>query len=101
MALHAMTIDPRTGLPRGEKPPASTASVLALVCGILLCLGPFTGIPAIVAGVIGQRAARQSPHLVGGLRMAGAGVVLGAINLSLTAMIIFLVIWNVYISPSP
>ncbi len=39
-----MTIDPKTGLPRGEKPPASTAAVVALVCGILLCLGPFTGV---------------------------------------------------------
>ena len=40
MAMHAMTIDPKTGLPRGEKAPASTAAVVALVCGILLCLGP-------------------------------------------------------------
>src|SRR3954452_19282896 len=56
MALHAMTIDPKTGLPRGEKPPASTAAVVALVCGILLCLGPFTGIPAIIAGVLARKA---------------------------------------------
>src|SRR5688572_32349834 len=44
MAMHAMTIDPNTGLPRGEKPPASTAAAVALVCGALLCLGPLTGI---------------------------------------------------------
>src|SRR5687768_18534433 len=54
MAMHAMTIDPNTGLPKGEKPPASAAAVLALVCGILLCLGPLTGIPAIIAGFIGR-----------------------------------------------
>ena len=81
MALHAMTIDPTTGLPRGEKPPASTASVVALVCGILLCLGPFTGVPAIVAGVIARKAMREAPATVGGGSMATAGIVLGCLNL--------------------
>ena len=86
MAIHAMTIDPKTGLPRGEKPPASTAAVVALVCGILLCLGPFTGIPAIIAGVIARKAVRRTPHVVGGGRMALAGILLGIFNLILTAM---------------
>ena len=84
MAMHAMTIDPKTGLPRGEKPPASTAAVLALVCGILVCLGPFTGIPAIIAGVLGRKAARQFPQTVGGSGMATAGLVLGIINVVLS-----------------
>jgi Domain of unknown function (DUF4190) len=86
MALHAMTIDPKTGLPRGESPPASTAAVLALVCGILLCLGPFTGLPAIIAGVMARRAARERPALVGGARMANAGIALGILNLVLSAI---------------
>jgi len=84
MALHAMTIDPVTGLPRGEKPPASTAAVVALVCGILLCLGPFTGIPAIVAGVLARKAVRQYPQTVGGAGMGMAGIVLGVLNLFLS-----------------
>ena len=84
MAMHAMTIDPTTGLPRGEKPPASVAAVVALVCGILLCLGPFTGIPAIVAGVLGRKAARESPQSIGGSGMATAGIVLGVLNLTLS-----------------
>ena len=84
MAMHAMTIDPMTGLPRGEKAPASTAAVVALVCGILLCLGPFTGIPAIIAGVLGRKAAREHPQTVGGSRMATAGLVLGIFNLVLS-----------------
>jgi hypothetical protein len=84
MAMHAMTIDPRTGLPRNEKPPASTAAVVALVCGILLCLGPFTGIPAIIAGVLGRRAAREFPHTVGGKGMATAGLMLGILNVVLS-----------------
>src|SRR6187402_3981136 len=58
MAMHAMTIDPKTGLPKGEKPPASPAAVLSLVCGILLCLGPITGLTAIVAGVVARGQAR-------------------------------------------
>ncbi len=84
MALHAMTIDPRTGLPRGEQPPASTAAVVALVCGILLCLGPFTGIPAIIFGLVARGAAKQSPGAVGGVRMATAGIALGVLNLTLS-----------------
>ncbi len=81
MALHAMSLDPRTGLPKGEKPPASTAAVVALVCGILLCLGPFTGVAAIVAGLMARSAARQSPATVGGNGMALAGILLGVFNL--------------------
>jgi hypothetical protein len=81
MALHAMTIDPKTGLPRGEKPPASTASVLALVCGILLCLGPFTAVPAIADGLAGRARARAEPDAVGGSGMALAGILLGVLNL--------------------
>ena len=81
-----MTIDPKTGLPRGEKPPASTAAVVALVCGILLCLGPFTGIPAIIAGVLARKAARQYPQTVGGAGMGLAGILLGSLNLVLSAI---------------
>jgi len=83
MALHAMTIDPRTGLPRGEKPPASTASVVSLVCGVLICLGPITGLTAIVAGFIGRGAARENPAQVGGAGMALTGILLGVLNLLL------------------
>lgn len=81
MALHAMSLDPRTGLPKGEKPPASTAAVVALVCGILLCLGPLTGVAAIIAGLMARSAAHKSPATVGGNGMALAGIVLGVFNL--------------------
>src|ERR1041384_8133578 len=62
MAMHAMTIDPKTGLPKGEKPPASPAAVLSLVCGILLCLGPITGLTAIIAGLVGRPQAQSKPQ---------------------------------------
>jgi len=87
MQMHAMTIDPKTGLPRGEMPPASLSAVLALVCGILICLGPFTAIPAIVAGLLARKAVRDSPHTVGGRRMGTAGIVLGALNLVLSTVL--------------
>src|SRR5688572_9279532 len=69
MALHAMTIDPKTGLPKGEKPPASAAAVLSLVCGMLLCLGPVTGLTAIVAGLVARGQAQRRPTAVGGATM--------------------------------
>jgi Domain of unknown function (DUF4190) len=81
MAMHALTIDPKTGLPKGEKPPASPAAVLSLVCGILLCLGPITGLTAIVAGVVARGQASRKPGVVGGAGMATAGIVLGCVNL--------------------
>jgi hypothetical protein len=86
MAMHAMTIDPNSGLPRGEKPPASISAVVSLVCGILLCLGPFTGIPAIIAGLLGRKAAREFPQTVGGSGMATAGLLLGIVNLGLSLL---------------
>jgi hypothetical protein len=85
MALHAMTIDPRTGLPKGEKPPAGPAAVLSLVCGILLCLGPLTGLTAIVVGLVARGQSRRSPESVGGQGMAAAGIALGVLNLCLSA----------------
>lgn len=92
MALYAATIDPQTGLPRGEKPPASTAAVVALICGFLLCLGPLTGVTAIIAGFIGRKAARDNPTTVGGGGMALAGLILGAANLllSVVGLVLFL-----------
>jgi hypothetical protein len=88
MALHAMTIDPKTGLPKGEKPPASTAAVLSLVCGMLLCLGPLTGPTAIVAGLVARGQAQRRPAVVGGAGMAAIGIGLGFLNLLITVSVI-------------
>lgn len=94
MALHAMTIDPKTGLPKGEKPPAGPAAVLSLVCGMLLCLGPFTGLTAIVAGLVARGQANRKPQAVGGRGMALAGILLGVLNLcvSFGALVYYLTV---------
>jgi hypothetical protein len=90
MAMHAMTIDPKTGLPKGEKPPASPAAVLSLVCGILLCLGPLTGPAAIIAGLVARGQAQRKPAAVGGRGMAAIGIALGASNVVLWTL------WLIY-----
>lgn len=97
--MHALTIDPRTGLPRGEKPPASTAAVLSLVCGILLCLGPITGLTALIAGYLGRRAAREHPNEVGGAGLALAGMLLGALNLFVSVLVFSYVIYSMIVGP--
>jgi hypothetical protein len=84
MAMYAATLNPETGLPTGEKPPASAAAVTALVCGALLCLGPVTAITALVAGFIALGKVKQDPRNVGGKGMAMAGMGLGALNLVLS-----------------
>jgi hypothetical protein len=85
MAMHAMSIDPKTGLPKGEKPPASPAAVLSLVCGMLLCLGPLTGLTAIASGLVARGQAQRKPFAVGGGGMALVGILLGVLNLLLSA----------------
>lgn len=90
MAMHAMTIDPKTGLPKGEKPPASPAAVLSLVCGVLLCLGPVTGLTAIVAGLVARGQSQRKPAVIGGGTMAGIGIALGVLNLLLSTIGLFI-----------
>lgn len=88
MAEHALTLDPRTGLPRGEKPPASISATISLICGVLLCLGPLTGVSAVIAGFIARDAARARPLEVGGSELALAGICLGIANLVLSACLV-------------
>ncbi len=80
MAIHAMSIDPSTGLPIGEQPPSSTMAVVSLVLGLLLCL-PFAGVPGMITGLFAFMAARRNPTKVGGATMALIGLGLGALNL--------------------
>jgi hypothetical protein len=86
--MHSMGIDPQTGLPYGEKPPASTVSVVALLAGFLLCLGPIAGVVAVLAGVLGLSAAARDPRAVGGRGLCFAGIALGILNLLGSAIIL-------------
>ncbi|HEY6077254.1 MAG TPA: DUF4190 domain-containing protein [Polyangiaceae bacterium] len=86
MAFHALTIDPKTGLPKGEKPPATPAAMLSLVCGMLLCLGPLTGVTAIIAGLVARAQVQRRPAVIGGGGMAVAGIALGVLNLVLFSL---------------
>jgi hypothetical protein len=70
--------------PRSEpvtlRPPerTSVAAIISLVLGLLSLLFILvTGIPAIIAGIIGLRAIDRSGGRLGGKRMATAGIILG------------------------
>ena len=78
------------GAPSPISAPASARSqqglaVTSLVLGILslVCLGPLTGIPAIICGHIARKRARGSAGQFGGAGMALAGLVLGYASLAL------------------
>jgi len=73
---------------------------VSLVCGILLCLGPLTALPAIVAGVLAHKAANDQPRTVSGRGMGTAGIVLGILNLMLSVIVLSLAIWE-FVSPEP
>ena len=80
--MHQMTIDPATGLPQGDSPPASTR------CGGFVSVRPSSvsrsrlrgSLPSL-PGFIGLKAVKQDPARVGGKGMAIAGLVLGVVNL--------------------
>jgi len=74
-------------------------AVASLVLGILslICLGPLTGIPAIICGHIAHNKSRRSPAQYGGAGMAIAGFVMGYVSLVLT--IIMVVFYSAMLIP--
>lgn len=70
------------------QPPAAganldqTLAIVSLVCGILaICLcGIFSGIPAIITGVMAKNKIDANPEQFGGRGMAIAGIITGAIG---------------------
>lgn len=57
-------------------------AITSLVLGILglTCFWIFTGIPAIVCGVIARKRARENPEEYGGAGLALAGVITGSVS---------------------
>lgn len=62
---------PRTGL--------ATSSLVLGILGIL-CLGPLTGIPAIITGHMAYHRSRRAPAVHGGGGIALAGLILGYVS---------------------
>ena len=60
--------------------PKNGLGVWSLVLGIvgLVCFGPFAGIPAIITGVLGRKAAARGEANNGGLALAG--IILGSVG---------------------
>ncbi len=70
--------------PAGGMPPSSSLAIISLILGILsvlFCLGPLTGIPALICGIIAMKRAKSEPARYAGRGLAKAGVVLGAVGI--------------------
>jgi hypothetical protein len=70
--------------------PQQGLAITSLVLGILsfMCLGPLTGIPAIICGHIAHSRARRAPTVFGGAGLAVAGFILGYVNLVLCVVFV-------------
>ena len=81
--------------PPASGEPQKGLAVTSLVLGILslVCLGPLTGIPAIICGHIARRRSRQSPAQYSGPGMALAGMVLGYASLALAVVVAAILSW--------
>ena len=64
----------------------------SLVCGILsfVCCSVFTGIPAIVLGIMAINKEKNDPQLYGGKGMAIGGIVLGSVSILLLGLYVIL-----------
>jgi hypothetical protein len=85
---------PRLDLPPARIPVNAPGSTLSLVLGLLgfLCLGFFTGIPAIMAGSSALGHCRREPGRYLGKDTAIVGIVLGAIGCAWSTAIVMLLI---------
>lgn len=67
---------PQLVAPVPQNTMALTSMILALV-SVVACMGPLTGIPAIICGHIARRQFRESPVPQSGEGMATAGLIIG------------------------
>jgi hypothetical protein len=75
--------------PPASGQPQKGLAVTSLVLGILslVCLGPLTGIPAIICGHIARKRSRLSPAQYGGSGLAIAGLALGYASVALFVVV--------------
>ena len=70
----------------------SNKAIASLVCGVLLCFGPLTAIPAIVLGHLALAEIKRASGRMAGHGMAIAGLILGYFGVVIsTAYLIFMV----------
>jgi hypothetical protein len=73
------------------QPPKSGLAITSLCLGIAsfaMCLGLFTGIPAIITGHIAYNRAKRFPFQFGGKGLATAGFILGYVSLAFTLLVL-------------
>jgi hypothetical protein len=68
---------------RPQQSGLALASMILGICGIVLCLGPLAGIPAVICGHMAQSRIKQSGGALGGLGMATTGLITGYISILL------------------
>ena len=83
----------------GAFPETCGLATASLVLGILslLCFGPLTGIPAIICGHLARGKIRRSDGGLTGAGMALAGLIIGYINLVITAIAILGIMMSIAI----
>jgi prepilin-type processing-associated H-X9-DG protein len=88
--MSELDVPPVPGSP-AEKAPTKTSglavwSLVLGIAGIALCLGPLTGIPALIMGIIALKNIRSSGGRLAGEGMAMGGVITGGISFVMIAV---------------
>src|SRR5215813_4040871 len=89
---------PQVALPQGGWQPQqqqSNKAIASLVCGVILCLGPFSSLPAIVFGHLALADIKGSVGRMTGRSMAIAGLTLGYVGITLSALCIVFAVFFV------
>jgi competence protein ComGC len=68
--------------PSGERSGLALASMLLGICGIVLCLGPLAGIPAVICGHMAHSRISRSAGALTGSGMAITGLVTGYLSIA-------------------
>jgi hypothetical protein len=84
-------------IPQGEwrAPQNSNKAIASLVCGVLLCFGPFANIPAVILGHLSLADIKRSGERMSGKGLAIAGLVLGYFGIVLSTLYIVFVVFAV------
>jgi len=65
----------------GKRSGLALASVILGICGIVLCLGPLAGIPAVICGHIAHSTIKKSGGALTGAGLATTGLVTGYLSI--------------------